>query len=403
MKLYVLIAVIAAMLAIACEVADDVKTNLPLNDSDSSETTEATQEADSDTSSSDHPDVATETPEPDSSAQSEEATPLPSGLSVGGFPSLRLTTDPGTDVDPAWDPRGTTIAYMTSKPDALERPFDIGSVSRNGADITTMATGPNSGIGIAGELAWVGTTGKLMTNERVGIHSYMTFDTAQAPFTRTTNVDDDAFTRNLIIPGGQGGDGLAVSRNGETVMWMIRNSHDPSSYVVDVRIAEISSLTGQSANDAGRVLFTHSAATDGPDFNRGFGLSADGEVFVVSLKSGAGYDLFLMDSTSGEEIEQLTNTGASAGEHNLYPEISPDGEWVAFSSQSDSDGRADIAVVKADGTSFAKVTDTVDVSEMRPSWSPEGMEVAYQGQDYSEANPNWDIYRVPVFGGASAR
>ncbi|MBC8279766.1 MAG: PD40 domain-containing protein, partial [Chloroflexi bacterium] len=341
--------------------------------------------------------------EKESEHKAAEETPLHSGTYVGGFPSLTFTTEPGTVVAPHREPWGTTIAYMTCKPDALERPFDIGSVSRNGADITTMATGPNSGIGIAGELAWVGTTGKLMTNERVGIHSYMTFDTAQAPFTRTTNVDDDAFTRNLIIPGGQGGDGLAVSRNGETVMWMIRNSHDPSSYVVDVRIAEISSLTGQSANDAGRVLFTHSAATDGPDFNRGFGLSADGEVFVVSLKSGAGYDLFLMDSTSGEEIEQLTNTGASAGEHNLYPEISPDGEWVAFSSQSDSDGRADIAVVKADGTSFAKVTDTVDVSEMRPSWSPEGMEVAYQGQDYSEANPNWDIYRVPVFGGASAR
>ena len=398
-----MIAVIAAMLAIACEMADDVKTQFPLNDSEQSESTEETPKSEGETSSNDHPDVTTATPEPESSAQADEDSPLSSGLSIGGFPSLRLTTDPGADQDPAWDPRDTTIAFMTSKPNALERPFDIGSVSRNGADLTTMAIGPNSGIGIAGELAWVGTTGKLMTNERVGIHSYMTFDTDQAPFTRTTNGDDDAFTRNLIIPGGQGGDGLSVSRDGGTVMWMIRNSHDPSSYVVEVRIAEIASLTGQSANEAGRVLFTHSAATDGPDFNRGFGLSPDGEEFVVSLKSGDGYDLFLMDSATGAEIAQLTNIGASAGEYNLYPEISPDGDWVAFSSQSDSNARADIAVVMTNGTTFAKVTDTEDVSEMRPSWSPEGMEVAYQGQDYSEADPNWDIYRVPVFGGASAR
>jgi len=84
----------------------------------------------------------------------------------------RLTTDPGADVDPAWDPRGGAIAFMTYKPGATGRPFDIGAVAPDGTDERVLATGPNRDIGIGGELSWVGETGLLMTNERIFIHEY---------------------------------------------------------------------------------------------------------------------------------------------------------------------------------------------------------------------------------------
>jgi hypothetical protein len=52
----------------------------------------------------------------------------------------------------------------------------------------------------------VGETGLLMSNERIGIHSYTTFDTSKAPFKRVnTGINDAAFTRSLVISGGQGG------------------------------------------------------------------------------------------------------------------------------------------------------------------------------------------------------
>ena len=102
----------------------------------------------------------------------------------------------------------------------------------DGTNQRVLATGPNRDIGLAGELSWVGKTGLLMTNERISGHSYMTFDTAKAPFNRTVSDGNDAaFTRSLAIPGGMGGDGLAVSRDGSTAMWMIRTSHNPSSWV----------------------------------------------------------------------------------------------------------------------------------------------------------------------------
>ena len=95
-----------------------------------------------------------------------------------------------------------------------------------------LATGPNLDIGLARQPSWVGETGLLISNERIGIHSYTTFDTSKAPFNRVnTGGNDAAFTLSPVIPGGQRGEGLAVSTDGKFVMWMARNSHNPTSYV----------------------------------------------------------------------------------------------------------------------------------------------------------------------------
>ena len=141
----------------------------------------------------------------------------------------RLTTDLGADLDPAWDPRGGAIAFRTSKPGATARSYDIGAVAPDGTDEQVLATGPNRDFGIGGELSWVGETGLLMTNERVMYHEYMAFDSGVAPFTRSaSDGDDGAFARKLLIPGGMGGDGISVSRDGKMVMWRNRTSHDPA-------------------------------------------------------------------------------------------------------------------------------------------------------------------------------
>ena len=322
----------------------------------------------------------------------------PTVAPVAEFATPRqLTTDPGADLDPAWDPRGGAIAYMTSKPGATERPFDIGAVSGDGTNVRFIASGPNRDIGIGGTLTWVGQTGLLMTNERISVHEYMTFDSTKAPFTRTaSNGNDAAFVSKLVIPGGMGGDGISVSRDGKMVMWKNRTSHNPASYVITVRVAEYASLSGQSTAAFGRVLLTHSAATSGPDFDRGFSLSPDGSFFVISLKSGNGYDLVVYDTTSGKEIRRLTSTGASQGALNADPDISPDGQWVAFSTQANAEARSDLSVVRIGGTGLRRITNTAEVSEGHPSWSPNGAELAYDAQVHTDAAPNWDIYAIPV-------
>lgn len=182
---------------------------------------------------------------------------------------------------------------------------------------------------------------------------------------------------------------------------MIRTSHDPASYAVTIRSAAVAALNGQSASEFGQVLRTHSAATDGPDINRGFSLSPDAGFFVISLKSGEGYDLFVHDTGSGEEIRRLTTTGASAGVLNLYPDVSPDGKLAAFSAQANEEAGADLYVVRVDGADMAKVTSSPDSSESRPSWSPDGTQLTFQRKENAANDPNWDIYVVDVYGTAA--
>ena len=164
---------------------------------------------------------------------------------------------------------------------------------------------------------------------------------------------------------------------------MIRTSHDPANWVVTVRTAAVSNLSGQSASDFGRVLLT-----EGRDFNRGFSMAPDASFFMVSVKSDDGYDLSLRDIFTGEEIQRLTTTGASDGVLNLYPDVSPDGLLVAFSAQDNAEANGDLYVIRQDSTGMAKVTGSPDFSEIRPSWSPDGNKLAFQSKNDASDNPN---------------
>ena len=260
-----------------------------------------------------------------------------------------------------------------------------------------LATGPNRDIGLAGELSWVGETGLLMSNERIGIHSYTTFDTSKAPFNRVnTGGNDAAFTRSPVIPGGQRGEGLAVSTDGKFVMWMVRNSHNSASYVNTVRIALASDLSGQPADAFGTVVHTHKTTADGPELNRGFSISPDNKSFVISLKTGKGLDLFLKDTSSGQTIRRLTTNGEADGALNHYPDVSPDGKWVAFSVRHGIGTKADIYILRIDGTGLKQVTATQGVDEDRPSWSPDGKEPAYGRNDDADPASGWDVYVIGV-------
>ncbi|HAI99452.1 MAG TPA: hypothetical protein DCL97_02160 [Dehalococcoidia bacterium] len=240
----------------------------------------------------------------------------------------------------------------------------------------------------------MGETGLLMTNERISGHSYMTFDTGKAPFDRTAaDGNDAAFTRSLVIPGGMGRDGLAVSRDGKTVVWTIRTSHNQATWVVTVRSSDFAALSGQSANGFGNVLLT-----EGRDINRGFSMAPDAGFFVISVKDGNGYDLSLRDGPTGKEPRRLTTTGVSSGVHNRYPDVSPDGKSVVLQAQLGPDNRGDIYIIGVDGTGMRQITDTPEISEDRPSWSPDGTEAAYHAKVHNTVEiPNWDIYAIRVF------
>jgi len=71
--------------------------------------------------------------------------------------------------------------------------------------------------------------------------------------------------------------------------------------------------------------------------------------------------------------------------------------WVAFAAQPDANGRGDLYITGVNGIGLRQITDTPDTSEGRPSWSPDGTEIAYHGKLHTVPAPNWDIFAIRIF------
>ncbi len=103
-------------------------------------------------------------------------------------------------------------------------------------------------------------------------------------------------------------------------------------------------------------------------------LSPDGEWLVFSSVGEKREDLFII-KTDGTSLRQLTD--------DIYkdrrPRWSPDGKRIAFFS--DRSGRYEIWVINSDGSRLEQITYASDPGAIHPIWSPDGTRLAYHIQD----------------------
>lgn len=98
-------------------------------------------------------------------------------------------------------------------------------------------------------------------------------------------------------------------------------------------------------------------------------LSPDGEWVVFSSRRDGNFEIFLMD-IRGQNLTQLTNNIG-----NLYaPEISPKNNRIVFSQENGGIQR--IWVMKLDGTNARPLFEYAG-SEIDPTWSPDGNHIAF--------------------------
>jgi Tol biopolymer transport system component len=75
----------------------------------------------------------------------------------------------------------------------------------------------------------------------------------------------------------------------------------------------------------------------------------------------------------------------------LVPDLSPDGEWLAFDTQTDK--QEDIFVVRRDGTGLRQLTDD-SYKDRAPRWSPDGKRIAF----FSDRSGKWETWMINADG-----
>lgn len=99
----------------------------------------------------------------------------------------------------------------------------------------------------------------------------------------------------------------------------------------------------------------------------------------------------LLLTVEGMDMSTVANTG-------IFPDISPDGKTMCFTL------KGDIYTIGTDGRNMVNVTKTQGLTEMTPSFSPDGRYIVFSGasnpaKDYSSKRPNMNLYRIDIRSG----
>jgi len=313
---------------------------------------------------------------------------------------MQLTSDPyNSAVLPSWDPGSNLISFRTKRQTNNPSSPNVGGVEwtpTGGINERSLATGVNSPLGVAnGPSSWVGSSGRLVINEMLGLHEYLSFVPDRvapltAPFRNFSTGSTGGFTSELIVDGGGGGGFMEVSRDGSTALWRFSNSGGGGFQ--QIRTAPFASLSGGLASSFGTQVASL-GSTSTQLFLQGAALTPTGDQFILSERSGAGFDLFRYD-INGSNRTRLTGTGTTLGAFNGSPEVSPDGTRIAFQRNSGAATTSGISTINLDGGGLLDVTNNGGVGAAHPTWSPNGSQIAFTsgGQIWSDqvfgGNPN---------------
>lgn len=322
--------------------------------------------------------------------------------SAGGKPK-RITYNPGNDIVVTWTPDGSRVVFKSlwenfimrdpelyfvdKNGSAPERfPLDRGvdcSFSSDGSSILYVRKGRENYywkrykggdypdiwmysfkenkftpitkyIGTNAYPMWIGNDMYFVSDRTNGIANLYKENLSTKSVTELTEYDDV--------------DVMTPSTDGKHIVFL----HDGYLNIIDIASGKIKQINVDVPSDSWqlreRVInpkdYIHYATVS--DNGRNVAIEARGDVFVVPADSGNG------------PTRNLSNT---PGTREIYPQISPDGKWVAFFS--DKTGEYELYIQKIYGGDWIQLTRSLNRTDYRLLWSPDNKKILFGNKDFA--------------------
>jgi len=322
---------------------------------------------------------------------------------VGGKNPVNLTKDsPSDDTQPAFSPDGERIAFRSEREggglfvmgatgESVKRLTDFGNNpawSPDGKEIAcanegpvdpALRSNPNSRV-------WVVSvaTGerRQVTKEDAIQPNWSPHGNRIAYEGRRNKAQRDIWT----IPAG-GGEPTEVT-NDQAVEGSPAWSPDGKYlYFASDRAGSMNLWRVPIEEQTGKVLGPPEAVTTPSPYSAQLSFSLDGRRMVYSQILSRGN---LQQVGFDPDKETVTGQPVWITQGSRWantPNLSPDGEWLAFDSQRGK--QDDLFVIKRDGTSLRQLTDD-PYKDRQPRWSPDGKRIAF----FSDRTGKWEVWII---------
>lgn len=254
-----------------------------------------------------------------------------------GSQLVKLTNDPADDVNPAWSPDGTQIAFSSARSDH----FQIYLMSADGKDVSLLTDDYENQFPV-----WLrdGKHIAFRTDDGKGLFWWRVLNLENSELTTLTEPSYDFFYQTP-----------AWSPDGQRIAYMSlveQQERNDGSTQIHVKNAD-------GTND---VALTNDVWAN---FNPKW--SPDGSKIAFLSERGGTYDMFALYimNSDGTDVEQLTETGYPA---DAVYSWSPDGKQIVISGNNLFNG---INIIDVDSkTMHPLMAWTTPVNIYWPSWQP---------------------------------
>lgn len=319
--------------------------------------------------------------------------------SEGGVPT-RITYTPGGAETVTWTPDGKRVVFRSywenfimrdpnlyfvdkdgSAPERfpLDRGIDCG-FSTDGSKILYVRKGPEnyywkrykggwhpdiwmydfkenkftpitSYVGVNAYPMWIGNDMYYVSDSSNGISNLYREDLTTMQVTQLTNYNDV--------------DVMTPSTDHRQIVYL----HDGYLNVTDVATGSSKQIAVNIPSDKWEL---RNRVINPKDYIHYATISDDGKNVAIEARG----DVFIVPTEKGQTVN-LSNT---PGTREIYPQISPDGKWVAFFS--DKTGEYELYLQKVEGGDWTPLTKSLDKTDYHLVWSPDSKKILFGNKTF---------------------